>query len=85
MNLNTYSHSKKDIVEMYLRQKGGNIIENYTLIAIVIHVPVIVLAFWVGEHLGWPEEVVDNIEVLIKCYDYRNIVGIPESYPRRKE
>ncbi len=84
MNINDYNHLKDDIQKVFLTQKGTDIVYNYTLIAASIHVPTIVCAFYVGEILGWPKELVDNIEVLRRTYGY-NLRGIPESFPGRKE
>lgn len=84
MNLNHYITAKAEIQEWYLRQRGRSGPECISIIASSTHVPAIVCAFFIGEISGWPEDVLDNIETLYKTYSYVGVVGIPESYPRRK-
>jgi hypothetical protein len=83
VNINDYIYAKKDIQELCLKQNSKDIVYNYTLVSASIHVPTIVCAFFVGEVLNWPKELVDNIEVLTKTYGY-NLIGIPESFPKEK-
>lgn len=84
MNLNLYLNTKKDIQDLILKQKGVDIIEAFSLVAVATHTPAIVCAFYIGEITGWPQEILDNIQTLIKTYGYINIEGIPESYPGKK-
>jgi hypothetical protein len=84
MNLNDYSHLKKDIQKMFLVQNGTDIVRNYTMVGVCCHVPVIVCAFFIGEMLNWPQELLVNIEQLRTDYSYNTIEGIPEGYPGDK-
>lgn len=84
MNINNYLGSKKDIQNIFFQQRGGTVIHNISMISVCYHVPVIACLFFVGEVLDWPQEVLDNIDFIIKDYDYKNIIGIPESYPGEK-
>lgn len=81
VNLNDYIHLKKDIQKMFLVQGGTDIVRNYTMVGVCCHVPVIVCAFFVGEMLNWPPQLLINIDQLINDYSYKDIVGIPDSYP----
>jgi hypothetical protein len=83
MNINDYTHLKKDIQDLCLKQNGVDIVYNYTIVSAAIHVPTIVCAFFVGEVLNWPKELVDNIAVLTKTYSY-NLIGVPEGFPGEK-
>lgn len=84
MNLNDYAHLKNDVQKMFLVQNGTDIVRNYTMVGVCCEIPVIVCAFFVGEMLNWPKELVNNIEQLIQDYSYKNIKGIPDSYPKEK-
>jgi len=86
MNLNHYITAKKEIQSWFLRQENMKPVYCISLISATSHVPAIVCAFWIGEVADWPEEVLKNIESLIRDYNYtyENIKGIPDSYPGRK-
>lgn len=84
MNLNDYIHLKKDVQRLFLIQNGTDIVRKYTMVGVCCEIPAIVCAFFVGEMLGWPPELLKNIEHLKSDYSYKNIVGIPEGYPGDK-
>lgn len=84
MNLNDYLHLKKDIQKLFLVQNGKDVVRNYTMVSVCCHIPTIVCAFFVGEMLGWPLELLKNIEHLKSDYSYKEILGIPNSYPGDK-
>lgn len=84
MNIDHYQSTKKEIQEWYLRQVGMEVVYCISLISASSHVPAIACAFFIGEVAGWPQEVLDNIETLIKCYSYTNIKGVPDSFPGRR-
>ena len=81
MNIDHYVNSKKEILEMFFRQEGGNRLQTISLISVCNHIPIIACLFFVGEALNWPEDILDNIKMLYKVYSYRDIQGIPESFP----
>ena len=85
MNLDHYKHSKKDLIELVLKQNNRNILQAISLVSVCTHVPVVVVLFFVGEELNWPEDILKNIELIKKFYSYKNIGGIPESFPGSKE
>lgn len=85
MDLTKYDNSKEDIKKWFQRQGTTDIVDSYSLISICTGIPVIVCAFWIGELTNWPPEVLKNIEVIIRSYDYKNIKGIPDSYPRERK
>lgn len=84
MNLNHYSTAKKEVQAWFLRQEGRDIVQCISVISVATHIPAIVCAFWIGEVSGWTQPVMDNIQTLIKCYNYKDIGGIPDSYPGEK-
>ena len=84
MNINHYSGSKKEIVNLFFEQKGSNRLQNITLVAVSTHVPIIAVLFFVGEELGWPEDVLESIKMIAKVYNYKNIQGVPNGYPGEK-
>ena len=84
MNINHYINAKKEIQKLFLKQKDKEILWSISMISVCTHVPVIACTFYIGELLGWPEEILDSIKRLTKNYSYRNIEGIPESYPKER-
>lgn len=84
MNINHYILCKKEVIELFHKQTDPDILQSISLISVCLHVPCIAVSFFVGEALGWPEEIVDSIERLTKSYSYKNIEGIPEGYPGKK-
>lgn len=84
MNVNNYINSKKNILDIFFAQKSENRLQAISLISVCNHIPIIVCLFFLGEALDWPEDVVDNIKMLVRVYNYRDIEGVPESYPGEK-
>jgi len=81
MNIDHYKTAKAEIQSWYLRQDNKDPVWCVSLISASSHVPAIVCAFWIGEVSGWPESILKNIENLYLGYSYKNIEGIPDSYP----
>jgi hypothetical protein len=81
MNIDNYLNSKQDIVKIFFQQKGGTNSYKISMIAVCYHIPVIACLFWVGEALDWPEDILKSIDFIVKDYQYKNIIGIPSSYP----
>jgi hypothetical protein len=84
VDISNYDSTKKEIQAWFLRQESRGVVECISLIAVSTHVPAIACAFYIGEVAGWPPEVMSNIQTLIKTYSYKNLKGVPESYPGEK-
>ena len=85
MNLDHYKHSKKELIESVLKQNNPNVLQAISLVSVCTHVPVIAVLFFVGEELGWPEDILGNIKMIKKVYSYGEIEGIPENFPGERE
>lgn len=81
IDLNSYEVNKKHIIYWYDNQGYKKPEDAVSTIATAYRVPCIVCAYWIGEHIGWPEYIVNNIKVLIKFYDYQEILNKPENSP----
>lgn len=81
MNINHYLNTKKDVQNLFFLQRWGSNVEKISMISVCCHIPVIACLFFVGEALDWPEDILKNIDSIIKDYNYKNIEGIPDSYP----
>lgn len=44
-------------------------------------VPCVVIAFWIGELEGWPEDIKKLADMLIKFYGYTQILNKPSGCP----
>lgn len=84
MNINHYSGCKKEIQELFFQQKNSNRLQNISMISVCTHTPIIACLFFVGEALDWPQDILDNIKLIVKVYSYKDIQGVPESYPGEK-
>ena len=83
-DLTLYSINKEFIQTWFLDQKTLTVGEAGSIIAVATNVPIIVCYFYMGEVSGWTKEILDGIEKFIDFYNYKVIVGIPESYPGRR-
>lgn len=69
-NIITWILSKKDNFD-YLKEPG--------YIAMAKGVPIIIVDYWVGETLGWPEEIREKIKRDMKFYHVEGVVGYEKS------
>lgn len=81
MDLNKYLINKSFIQNFYRKNK-----EIYTLGYTIslcgasTGCPCIALAFYLGEDIGFTQEILDTISRFAKNYEYTEFVGAPESY-----
>jgi hypothetical protein len=85
INLNNYALVKADLQRIVALQRDTSIERCITIVSVATHVPLIAVAFFVGEAMGWPQEILDMIERLTKEYGYDEVIGIPESFPKERE
>jgi hypothetical protein len=82
VDLNKYTVNKKPIQDWYRNNKDNAPIGlMVSSMAVSTMCPCIVVAFYIGEVSGWPQEILESIERLTKFYDYTEVIGKPESYP----
>lgn len=74
--------ASKFLVINYFEGKGGRQVRRcISMGAQISGVPCIVVAYWIGNHAGWPQEAIDAIKSLIEFYGYTDITGKPEGSP----
>lgn len=76
-----YERSKSFVLDFYYGKGRKEVNYTVSMGAIIYMVPCIVIAYWLGEELGWPPEVVGKIDRLIKFYDYKEILNKPPGAP----
>lgn len=81
VDLNHYLVNKPFIQNWYAEHGKDNPREVVSLFAPATHCPVIVLAFYISESVGFIPELVLQIESLIKFYGYTQIKNQPENSP----
>lgn len=81
VDIEKYEASKKHVLN-YFEAKGSRRIQHtISMGAQMYGVPCIVIAYWLGEYCGWPEETTNAIARLIEFYGYSEITGKPEGSP----
>ena len=81
INLSLYKSSRPVVDKWCARRKNENLVNGVSQLASVTFCPAIVVAYWIGDNLGWPPEVVECINRLTEFYDYDAIEGKPEGAP----
>lgn len=84
IDLNHYVLSKKFIQETFINKHKDDPAFAISFMSAVTHVPIIVASFFVSEVDGWSEKTIEIINNIIKFYDYKEIMGIPENFPKDK-
>ena len=84
IDIRVYEREKPFIQEWFLEQTFFEPKAAASCMAAALHIPVIAICFYLGEVSNWHPDFLDNIESLIKCYNYTKIEGIPDSYPGRR-
>lgn len=81
VDLNKYIVNKK-FVQSFYRQKKSlyDVGSTVGLLATSTGCPCVVVAFYLGEDIGFTEELVAIIGRLVKFYGYTEIIGASESY-----
>lgn len=51
------------------------------IISSISPIPCIVIAYWLGELLGYPDDLKAKVEMLTKYYEYKQILGKPIDCP----
>lgn len=74
-----YSQDRKEFVQKWVLKNAHE--EPSMAIAVMAQttsVPCIIVAFWIGEVLNWPDKVKENVDSLIKFYGYTELLNKPE-------
>jgi hypothetical protein len=72
----------KEFIQKWYREHGNNDPRKVvSVMATATMVPCIVVAYWIGEITGWPQEIHDAIDSLTKFYGYTEVKNKPENYP----
>ena len=72
----------KSIVQRFYRAKN-NIYDLGTIISLCAtstRCPCVVIAFYLGEDIGFTSEVIDEINRFVKFYGYSGFIGAPKAY-----
>lgn len=75
------ANNKKAVQEWYLRDYADDPCHAISLIAASIHIPCIVVAYWIGEVCEWHPDVIKTIKSLKKNYGYTEVLNKPEGAP----
>jgi hypothetical protein len=81
IDINRYKGAKATTQRWYINKDNKIPDEDATMMGVVTHTPIIVIAFWIGEVDGWSNEILDLIDLMVKTYRYDTILNIPEGYP----
>lgn len=81
IDIGRFEGSKRIVLNYFAGAGGKNISHTVSMGAQITGVPCIVIAFWLGEHLGWSTEILTTIGRLKRFYGYTSILGIPEGGP----
>lgn len=81
IDLETYSASKRVIINWLSGRNPKDLLGNISMIATSTHCPCIVVAYFAGEAFGWTEELAQYIRRLIDFYGYDEITNKPEGSP----
>jgi hypothetical protein len=75
------AQNKKHVQAWFLRDYKDRPGYAISLIAASIHVPCIIIAYWIGPVCDWHPEVIKAIENLTESYGYTEILNKPEGAP----
>lgn len=81
IDIAAYEINKK-FIQNYYRHHGGDPLRIIGILSAVTFCPVLATTFFMGEEIGWSEEIIHNIKSIIKFYKYDVILNIPESFPK---
>lgn len=81
VDIEKYSASKRLVINFFEAKGGRRIGYTISMGAQMYGVPCIVIAYWLGDMNGWPQEAIDAIVHLKHFYGYGEITGKPEGSP----
>lgn len=82
VNIDSYKLNKAFVSKWYEKNKRDySPSQAVSILSVSTMVPCIVIAYWIGEITGWPQEILHTIEVLMKFYGYTEILNKPEGAP----
>jgi hypothetical protein len=81
IDLDTYLASKQLVISLFEKNKKSSYSRIISTVSVTTMVPVIVVAFWLGEQNSWPEEVIESIKRNQSFYGYTEIKNKPINSP----
>lgn len=81
IDIGKFTASKLTILNYFEGASGGDVQKTVSMGAQITGVPCIVIAFWLGERIGWTVEILETISRLINFYGYTEILGKPTGAP----
>lgn len=81
IDLNKYSINRPFIQDFYRKSTIKDVSYTVSMCSTSTHCPIIVLAIFLGEDIGYTPEIVSIVERLIKFYGYTEILGQKEGSP----
>jgi hypothetical protein len=81
VDLEHFQLVKVGLQRTFVAQNDRDVERAISVVSASTHVPVIVVAFFVGELLGWSDEVVEIIGRLKKSCNCTEVLGIPTDFP----
>jgi hypothetical protein len=83
INLDHYIIGKSFIQFWFLAHSKDDPVYATSFLSCVLYTPIIVVAFYVSESVGWSQETLDEIDKHVNFFGYKEILGIPEGCPWR--
>ncbi len=80
IDLNKYTVNKAFVIQWY-KDNGKDAEATISIMACSIMVPCLVLAFYLAEEIGFTEELIRKIDILIKFYGYKKILNQQSDSP----
>lgn len=82
-DMKKYNVERKQAVIAWYRKNGDRygMGKSISIQAQSTSCPCIIVAMWLGEEFGWPDELLHSIKVLTKFYGYSEIRNKPASCP----
>lgn len=81
IDLTRYVVNKKFVQNFYRAKKEQyDLGSAISMCATTTGCPCVVVAFYLGEDIGFTPEVIDSINRFVKFYGYTEFIGAPESY-----
>lgn len=77
-----YSRERKEFVQRWTLENTH--VDRSSIISIMAQssaCPCIIVAYWIGEVLDWPEDIKKSVDRLIEFYGYTELLNKPKGSP----
>lgn len=81
VDISKYEINKPFAIRYFEGAGGKSVNRSISMIASITGVPCIVVAYWLGDHAGWPQDAIDAVIRLKDFYNYSEILNKPENSP----